>query len=94
MTKLLKGNQNNLTSLTCGVIYLIVLSLFGYVFCGGIKGLKQKYRTKKKKTTTPQPWDKQQVHDIRSEIFRMCSINLCGTGCIIILCYSLFSNLG
>lgn len=48
VTKLLKGNQNNLTSLIRSVIYLIIFFLVGSVFCGGIEGLKQKYGTKKK----------------------------------------------
>jgi len=46
MTELLKGNQNNLTSLTCSVIYLIIFCLFSYVFCEEKKsGAEMKYRT-------------------------------------------------
>lgn len=80
VTKLLKGNQNNLTSLIRSVIYLIIFCLVGSVFCSGIEGLKQKYGTKKKPN-----WDKQQAPDIRSEVFRMCSIKIRDTGCIIFL---------
>lgn len=56
--------------------------LVGYKFRGGIEGLKQKHRRKKKKKSQHN-WDKQQVPEIRSEIFRTCSIKICGTDCVI-----------
>lgn len=76
----LKGNQNNSTFLTCSVI---IFCLLGYVFCSGREGLKQKCR--KTKQTAKNLGQATGSWHIRSEIFRMCSVKIYGTGCIIIL---------